>query len=83
MLTNIEHKSATTDHADRHNCVTDLEAAKAVDGETNTCLHTFCLNNIYHLVATTPHLVAPSIKFKPQHYHLNNMSCRSTSIVYC
>ena len=29
--TSIEHKSAITDHADRHNCVMDWEGAKVVD----------------------------------------------------
>ena len=35
--TNVEHKSAITAHADRHNCVIDWEGAKAVDKETNRC----------------------------------------------
>ena len=35
--TNVEHKSAITDHADRHNCVIDWEGAKVVDRETNRC----------------------------------------------
>ena len=33
----VEHKSAITDHADRHNCVIDWEGAKKVDKETNRC----------------------------------------------
>ena len=33
--TNVKHKSAITDHADRHNCVLDWERAKVVDKETN------------------------------------------------
>ena len=35
--TNVEHKSATTNHADRLNCVIDWEGAKLVDKETNRC----------------------------------------------
>ena len=35
--TNVEHKSAITDHADRHNCVIEREGAKVVDKETNRC----------------------------------------------
>ena len=35
--TNLEHKSAITDHADRHTCVIDWEGAKVVDKETNRC----------------------------------------------
>ena len=35
--TNVEHKSAITDHADRHNRVIDWEGAKVVDKETNRC----------------------------------------------
>ena len=35
--TNVEYKSAVTDHADRHNCVIDWEGAKVVDKETNRC----------------------------------------------
>ena len=38
-LTNVEHKSAIADHADRHNCVIDWEGAKVVDKETNRCAH--------------------------------------------
>ena len=34
---NVEHKSAITDHADRRNCVIDWEGAKVVDKETNRC----------------------------------------------
>ena len=37
--TNVEHKSAIIDHADRHNCVIDWEGAKMVDKETNRCVH--------------------------------------------
>ena len=36
--TNVEHKSAITDFADRHNCVIDWEGAKVVDKETNRCV---------------------------------------------
>ena len=35
--TNVEHKAAITDHADRRNCVIDWEGAKVVDKETNRC----------------------------------------------
>ena len=35
--TNVEHKSAISDHADRRNCVIDWEGAKVVDKETNRC----------------------------------------------
>ena len=35
--TNVEHKSAITDHADRSNCVLDWEVAKVVDKDTNRC----------------------------------------------
>ena len=35
--TNVEHKLATTDHADRHNCVIDWAGAKVVDKEMNRC----------------------------------------------
>ena len=35
--TNVEHKSAITDHADIHKGVTDWEGAKVVDKETNRC----------------------------------------------
>ena len=35
--TNVEHKSAITDHADRRNWVIDWEGAKVVDKETNRC----------------------------------------------
>ena len=34
-LTNVEHKSAITNHGDRHNCVVDWEGAIMVDRETN------------------------------------------------
>ena len=33
--TNVEHKPAITNHADRHNCVIDWEEAKVVAKETN------------------------------------------------
>ena len=36
-LTNVEHKSAITDPADRHNCVIDWDGVKVVDKETNRC----------------------------------------------
>ena len=35
--TNVEHKSAIPNHADRRNCVIDWEGAKVVDKETNRC----------------------------------------------
>ena len=38
MFDNVEHNSAITDHADRHNCVIDWEGAKVVDKETNMCV---------------------------------------------
>ena len=37
LTTNVEHKSAITDHADRRNCMIDWEGAKEVDKETNRC----------------------------------------------
>ena len=37
--TNVDHKSAVTDHADKHNCVIEWEGAKVVDGEANRCVH--------------------------------------------
>ena len=36
--TNVEHKSALTDHADKHNCVIDWEGVKVVDRKTNRCV---------------------------------------------
>ncbi|KAK2155520.1 hypothetical protein NP493_2066g00015 [Ridgeia piscesae] len=32
-----KHRSAITDHADRHKCVIDWEGAKVVDKESNRC----------------------------------------------
>ena len=31
----VEHKSATTDHADRNNCIIGWEGAKVIDRERN------------------------------------------------
>ena len=39
FYTNVEHKSAIINHADRHNCVIDWEGATVVDKETNRCAH--------------------------------------------
>ena len=35
--TNVEHKSAITDHADRHNFVIDWEGAKLADRDEQVC----------------------------------------------
>ena len=35
--TNVEDKSAITDHADRRNCVIDWEGAKVVDRDEQVC----------------------------------------------
>ena len=35
--TNVEHKLAITDHADRHNCVTDWEGRKCGQRQTGVC----------------------------------------------